>query len=115
MLAEIMKKAQDDTTNSVDSTFVYRVPKTEMVVKTKPKQKLAKTDMKPQKNEEIVVRHYAELHDSSFVLITHESKDGQYFHGDVVMIHSDKTFGSVYFPRSYVKSFEQIPMIIQKR
>lgn len=55
----------------------------------------------------IFIEKYAELYNGSLVKITHESKDGM-LTGDVLSEYSEKIIGSLYFPLSYVKSFEEI-------
>jgi hypothetical protein len=34
--------------------------------------------------------------------------------GDVIVEYQEKPIGSVYFPKEYVKTFEEIPIIMSK-
>ncbi|NBP03485.1 MAG: hypothetical protein EBU90_26020 [Proteobacteria bacterium] len=60
----------------------------------------------------VVMELYAELHCGTFVKVTHQ-KNGMYC-GDVVTDYQEKPIGSVYFPKEYVKTFEEIPIIMNK-
>jgi len=55
----------------------------------------------------IFIEKYAELFNGSLVKITHEFENGMLI-GDVLSEYSEKIIGSLYFPVSYVKSFEEI-------
>ncbi len=60
----------------------------------------------------VVMELYAELHCGTFVKVTHQ-KNGMYC-GDVIVEYQEKPIGSVYFPKEYVKTFEEIPIIMNK-
>lgn len=67
-----------------------------------------KINKKQNKNKKhIFIEKYAELFNGSLVKITHEFESGMLI-GDVLSEYSEKIIGSLYFPVSYVKSFEEI-------
>lgn len=60
----------------------------------------------------VVMELYAELHCGTFVKITNQK--GNMYCGDVITDYQEKPIGSVFFPKEYVKTFEEIPIIINK-
>jgi|GEM_PF-2670394 len=59
------------------------------------------------RQKEVVTQRYAELHNGSFVKIIHEYKNGMFL-GEVYAEHTNKPTGSIFFPKNYIKSLEEI-------
>lgn len=72
------------------------IKKEKIVLKKKTKQPKA-----------IFFEKYAELFNGTLVKITHEYNNDMFI-GDVLSEYSEKCIGTMYFPKSYVKSFEEI-------
>lgn len=62
---------------------------------------------KTKQPKSVFFEKYAELLNGTLVKITHEYSNDMYI-GDVLSEYSEKCIGTLYFPKSYVKSFEEI-------
>ncbi len=62
---------------------------------------------KNKKKENVIIQKYAELKNGTFVKITQEYKNDMFI-GDIYVEHTTKPIGSIYFPRSYIRSLEEI-------
>jgi hypothetical protein len=81
---------------------------TQEVFKVTSSYKETKNNKKKQKQQKpVFVEKYAELFNGTLVKITHEYSNGMYI-GDVLSEFSEKCIGTLYFPKSYIKSFEEI-------
>lgn len=100
-------------TSTLDESDVFRVTKS--VVQTTESnvgKRLRGLKEKNALKKNVVMQKYAELHCGTFVKITHQK--GDMYYGDVVVDYNDKTNGSIYFSKDYVKTFEEIPIIMDR-
>ncbi len=100
-------------TSTLDESGVFRVARTSIPAQSSAVgDRMRSLKEKNSLKKNVVMQDYAELHCGTFVKITH--KKGDMYCGDVVKEHNDETVGSIYFPKDYVKTFEKIPVIINK-
>jgi len=82
--------------------------KTKEVFKVTSSNKEIKSNKKKNKQQKpVFVEKYAELFNGTLVKITHEYSNEMYI-GDILSEYSEKCIGTLYFPKSYIKSFEEI-------
>lgn len=100
-------------TSTLDESGVFRVTRASIPAQSSAVgDRMRSLKEKNSLKKNVVMQEYAELHCGTFVRITHK-KDNMYY-GNVVMEYNDESGASLYFPREYVKTFEQIPIIIGK-
>jgi hypothetical protein len=100
-------------TSTLDESGVFRVTRTSIPTKSSAVgDRMRSLKEKNSLKKNVVIQDYAELNCGTFVKITH--KKGDMYCGDVVKEYNDEPGGSVYFSKDYVKTFEQIPIIIGK-
>lgn len=100
-------------TSTLDDSGVFRVTRTSIPAQSSAVgDRMRSLKEKNSLKKNVVMQEYAELHCGTFVKITH--KKGDMYCGDVVREHNDESNGSVYFSKDYVKTFEQIPIIMNK-
>ena len=64
-----------------------------------------------QKNKvKVRMQEFAELHDGLFVKLTHKTTEDMYY-AEVLSDVGHKPISYLYFPKSYIKSLELIPVI----